>query len=107
MVDIQTASAGNGRRSHQRELSGKLNLNEAIAARMAVASAPIMLTTKAGCRNRIKISARTPRATQSNPNTIAASESQRAARKNSGYRRRTGEHESASRAIECGVFLTQ
>ena len=45
-----------GNKSHQCELSGRLNLNEACAARIAVMNAPIMLTTNTGCCNRMEIS---------------------------------------------------
>src|SRR5215475_1310010 len=105
MVETHSANAGSGSKSHPREPSGRLTLNEAMAARIPVASAPAMPMTKTGCWSRSARSWRTPCTPASSVSTNAANKSHDVARNAGGRRRRTGVAQSTSVSMRSGVFV--
>src|SRR6516225_9507441 len=105
MVEIQSAKAGNGSKAHSRELSGRLIPNDAMAARMPVASAPNMPMTNRGCPRRSPRSGRRPCAIAKSPRTSAANSSHNAARVSGGRKRRTGAAHSTRASMRSGVLV--
>ena len=106
IVATHKADAGNGRTTHNRELSGRLIRKEATAAEIPVARAPSMPITKNGCRRQLEKSGRTPCAMAMRPRIVAANASQSPARTIGGRRRRTGVAVSTSASMRSGVLVT-